>query len=253
MRGCFLVCVVLRCVMKGGGALAGGLEENRTVKVLDLESNHIGSAAAQSFADALTRNNTLLELCLSNNHIGDAGARAICSMLVVNVTIESIMLGGNGFGDKLKEEIADNIKARRLAQEDMRLHRDKELQDELAEKADAIRRANADKHQKLETIKQQLASTRTVSRQSTHPSPFLPVINEPTTPTDSSYPNTPSPRQHTSNASPVREDALEHNEMREHDTTPAPNITNAVPMRFSSPVISRRNDVCGTYRMKYLH
>eukprot|EP00698_Gefionella_okellyi_P002059 TRINITY_DN11938_c0_g1_i1.p1 TRINITY_DN11938_c0_g1~~TRINITY_DN11938_c0_g1_i1.p1 ORF type:complete len:1025 (+),score=275.90 TRINITY_DN11938_c0_g1_i1:200-3274(+) len=141
------------CGEKGGEAIASALITNKSLRTLDLENNQLGAAAAHALADALLQNNTLVELCLSSNQIGNAGAQAMADMLLSNVTLESILLGNNGFSEKLKQEIQENILARRDAQAN--------VSDQKFRIADAKYEQDRENQRLLQAIKQgQIASVQ---------------------------------------------------------------------------------------------
>jgi hypothetical protein len=65
----------------GGKAIAGLLEENRTMTVLDLSNNNLGDHAAVALAAELKANTTMKELRLGFNEIKDIGATAFAGIL----------------------------------------------------------------------------------------------------------------------------------------------------------------------------
>lgn len=98
---------------QGGEALALALKTNRTLQVLELQHNELGSPSAWHFGSALLVNTSLRELYLSSNHIADPGARALCDMLMSNHTLQGLMMGGNPLSSDLKEELTRLLIQRR--------------------------------------------------------------------------------------------------------------------------------------------
>jgi Ran GTPase-activating protein (RanGAP) involved in mRNA processing and transport len=78
--------------------LAGALERNRTLKVLDLDSNNIGDGS-RLLAAALERNNSLTALFLTSNNIGDDGARYLAAALERNNSLTWLGLYNNNIGE----------------------------------------------------------------------------------------------------------------------------------------------------------
>jgi Ran GTPase-activating protein (RanGAP) involved in mRNA processing and transport len=77
--------------------LAGALERNRTLKVLDLSFNNIGDDS-RLLAAALERNNSLMMLYAYRNNIGDDGARNLAAALERNNSLTALHLGDNSMG-----------------------------------------------------------------------------------------------------------------------------------------------------------
>ena len=86
---------------EGVEVLADCLQENTTVKVLDLYNTGIGDTAAEALAQMLDSNTSLEQLDLSSNEIGDAGAKVLAEALYHNSTLKNLYLDGNvGIGEE---------------------------------------------------------------------------------------------------------------------------------------------------------
>jgi len=71
------------------------LEQNKSLKRLNLKRNHLGKEGAKALAAGLEHNETLEYLDLSGNGIGVSGARALAHMLGKNNSISFLNLFGN--------------------------------------------------------------------------------------------------------------------------------------------------------------
>lgn len=72
------------------------LNDNHTLKELDLSHNHLGDHGVQIIADVLSLNNSRLkELDLSSNDITDQGARYLSIMLTRNARLKRLILNRN--------------------------------------------------------------------------------------------------------------------------------------------------------------
>jgi Ran GTPase-activating protein (RanGAP) involved in mRNA processing and transport len=114
---------------RGAQLLAEYLEDNATLRVLDLRANRIGVAGAEAFAILLMRGGSvlstlnlasnricdqggqalgvalrssrhLLSLDISSNEIGDLGLVAVADALNANTTLQRLLLFGNNFGEQ---------------------------------------------------------------------------------------------------------------------------------------------------------
>ena len=86
---------------EGVEVLAECLQENTTVKVLDLYNTGIGDTAAEALAQMLDSNTSLERLDLSSNKIGDAGAKVLAEALYHNSTLKNLDLLDNvGIGEE---------------------------------------------------------------------------------------------------------------------------------------------------------
>ena len=86
------------------------LHVNTTLTNLNLRSNYIGIAGAQSIADMLKINTTLTKLDLRGNNIRDAGAQCIAKMLTINKTLTSLNLSLNNIGDARVQFLSESLK-----------------------------------------------------------------------------------------------------------------------------------------------
>ncbi|KAJ3335859.1 hypothetical protein HDU93_004228 [Gonapodya sp. JEL0774] len=78
----------------GASIVANALRENKTWRLLALESNAITERGAEALTEGLKSNSTLVELVLSTNNVGDAGASALAHALDTNRTLSSLDLQG---------------------------------------------------------------------------------------------------------------------------------------------------------------
>ena len=76
--------------------LAGALEKNTTLTVLNLADNEL--AIADSLAAALGKNATLTSLDLSHNHLSDAEVYSLAAALETNRTLKYLNLSENSLG-----------------------------------------------------------------------------------------------------------------------------------------------------------
>jgi hypothetical protein len=77
-------------------ALSRGLENNNTIKELNLRNNSISSTGAKRLAKALEKNSTITSLELSANEIKKEGAEAMLEVLESKTTITWLTIGGDG-------------------------------------------------------------------------------------------------------------------------------------------------------------
>jgi hypothetical protein len=121
---------------RGAQLLAEYLEDNTTLRVLDLRCNKIGVAGAEAFAILLMRgggvlatlnlasnricdqggqalgvalrsSRHLLSLDISSNSIGDMGLVAIADALNANTTLQRLLIFGNAFGEQSSEALKE--------------------------------------------------------------------------------------------------------------------------------------------------
>jgi len=88
------------------GKFAEALAYNRTVRVLHLCENNIGSLGAKQIANALRVNGTLTTLYLNHCKLGDDGARHLARALMNNKSIRILHLDQNGIGDGGAQSLA---------------------------------------------------------------------------------------------------------------------------------------------------
>lgn len=93
-------------------AIAEVLQENQSLKKLDLSNNCFGDEGAVILANALEMNNVLMHINVSRNQISDTGAIAFSKMLHVNKTLRVLNLRANKIGregfDLLSEALEKN-------------------------------------------------------------------------------------------------------------------------------------------------
>ncbi|NXF67209.1 LRC34 protein, partial [Ciccaba nigrolineata] len=97
----FVTGLDLRCnVLTDAGAkhMAAFLQENSTLRYLNLMFNDIGISGAELIAGALHRNETLVYLRMTGNKIGNKGGMSFASMLEINSTLEKLDLGDCDMG-----------------------------------------------------------------------------------------------------------------------------------------------------------
>jgi Ran GTPase-activating protein (RanGAP) involved in mRNA processing and transport len=76
-----------------GAALAGVLQNDVTMEVLDLHNSDLGPADAEIIGEAIAENATLRELSLSGNSVGAEGALAIANSLQKNSSLKVLRVG----------------------------------------------------------------------------------------------------------------------------------------------------------------
>jgi Ran GTPase-activating protein (RanGAP) involved in mRNA processing and transport len=106
---CSLVAVTLErndIAYEGAVELARALQQNTTLRNLNLAFNRCGTRGATAMGEMLCDNGTLLTLNLCTNDILSEGARSIVDALCTNSTLRSINLQGNqafsAFGERGK-------------------------------------------------------------------------------------------------------------------------------------------------------
>lgn len=121
---------------RGAQLLAEYLEDNATLRVLDVRCNKIGVAGAEAFAILLMRgggvlatlnlssnricdqggqalgvalrnSKHLLSLDISSNSIGDMGLVAIADALNANTTLQRLLIFGNHFGEQSSDALRE--------------------------------------------------------------------------------------------------------------------------------------------------
>ena len=89
------------------GCVMFGLQNNTTVKVLDVSNNHITDAGVRVIRDCLLSNSVITELNISRNKIS---AIAIAEIILANSSLVKLNVSKNGINDKGAEAISDAIK-----------------------------------------------------------------------------------------------------------------------------------------------
>ena len=85
---------------EGTKAICEALEQNKTLKELDISGGHHsgsnigGLAGAKHVAKMLGVNGGLTKLSLANNELGEEGTKAICEALEQNKTLKELDLSG---------------------------------------------------------------------------------------------------------------------------------------------------------------
>lgn len=99
------------CLNKIGGygaiAVADGLKNNGSLKVLGLRKNKIEDSGALALADQLKTNATLREMDLRSNFITDVGARGLAEALKIHTALTKLDLIDNPIGDVGKSSLGD--------------------------------------------------------------------------------------------------------------------------------------------------
>eukprot|EP00949_MAST-11_sp_MAST-11-sp1_P002015 g2015.t1 len=94
----------------GAQLLAEHLEDNASLRVLDLRANKIGIAGAESLAILLMRGGTIIQvLNLASNRICDQGAQALAVALRSSGNLQSLDVSRNEIGDMGLVAIADAL------------------------------------------------------------------------------------------------------------------------------------------------
>lgn len=97
-------------IMKEGAkVLAAALEENNSLRMLDLSQCKIGVSGTYVIANALKKNSTLTHLNLYRNKVDVDGARSLREALKVNNTLEFLDVGHNRLREKGIKALTDGI------------------------------------------------------------------------------------------------------------------------------------------------
>lgn len=91
-------------------AFAEALENNHTVKVLELLNKKISKIGIRDLIQALKNNSTLAKLVLSNCGVGDDSAQALAEILQSNRSLMSLYLDGNEISNVGAQALADMLK-----------------------------------------------------------------------------------------------------------------------------------------------
>lgn len=94
----------------GAIAFAEALEENKTLRSLNIHSCGIKNAGTLSLAAALGKNNSLEELYLTDNELGDEGVAALAEVLSKKDSFVMEIGVGSGYHEKLIEAHKSNQK-----------------------------------------------------------------------------------------------------------------------------------------------
>jgi Ran GTPase-activating protein (RanGAP) involved in mRNA processing and transport len=92
----------------GCTTIISALNEQDSLKTLDLSENGAATASGTAMGAMLIVNFTLTHLYFSYNSLSGAGARAACQGLAQNNTLETLMLQWNGLGDDKTMEVLGN-------------------------------------------------------------------------------------------------------------------------------------------------
>ena len=99
------------CDVEGGIAIATFLQENNTLRKLDLEGNCIGPEGATALADVLAGLTSLTVLNLRDNNIGEMGATAISRALQAHGSLVALDLRDNRMGAQGLSSLVPAIEA----------------------------------------------------------------------------------------------------------------------------------------------
>eukprot|EP01028_Stygiella_incarcerata_P012978 TRINITY_DN81007_c0_g1_i1.p1 TRINITY_DN81007_c0_g1~~TRINITY_DN81007_c0_g1_i1.p1 ORF type:complete len:1144 (+),score=386.39 TRINITY_DN81007_c0_g1_i1:84-3434(+) len=91
-------------------ALARGLQENRSLQILDLSSNHATDRSADAVAVALKQNESLHQINLRGNLLTAAGCRRLVSVILSKDHIRHINLSENDVSAEESQRIASSLK-----------------------------------------------------------------------------------------------------------------------------------------------
>eukprot|EP00808_Paulinella_micropora_P019812 g24179.t1 len=96
----------------GAAAIGKALQDNKVCKLesLDISANKIGEEGAQHMAKALEVNKSLKELILGTNGIGPESAKAIAAALEVNTVLQQLGNGENRIGNEGARAFAAALK-----------------------------------------------------------------------------------------------------------------------------------------------
>lgn len=95
---------------KSAKYIARYLEQNRSLTVLDLNENELGSDGVRHIALCLSQNKKLLKLFLNNNYITHSNISYVTQMMLTNSTLCVLTLGGNIVGDHGAEVFANSFR-----------------------------------------------------------------------------------------------------------------------------------------------
>lgn len=85
------------------------LRENSTLQELDLDHNHLGSAACIQIFGALGENTSLIKLHMGGNDVCPVGAEALTDALRRNVCLQELYFGYEGCGDAISSAVAQSL------------------------------------------------------------------------------------------------------------------------------------------------
>uniref|UniRef100_A0A061RSS9 Tyrosine-protein kinase Srms n=2 Tax=Tetraselmis sp. GSL018 TaxID=582737 RepID=A0A061RSS9_9CHLO len=91
--------------------MAGALRDNRSLVVLNLEGNLIGSPGATALARVLRHDGALVELYLEGNFIGDEGATLLVEALTQNPALKELGLDCNNVSEDVMRELEERVAA----------------------------------------------------------------------------------------------------------------------------------------------
>ena len=92
---------------EGGKAIAQGLEENFSVRELDLSENMLGQNAVSSIAEMLNKNQTLEKLNLSRNNLTDPDVESLLKSLCGKTVLKELDLSHNILCDQCAEQLSN--------------------------------------------------------------------------------------------------------------------------------------------------
>ncbi len=93
----------------GGEELSALLEDNQTIKCLDLLGNRLGPEGGKAVAAALMHNSTVTKCNVACNNLGPEGARSIAAALKSNVGVTHLNMGYNQLGSEGAKAIAEAL------------------------------------------------------------------------------------------------------------------------------------------------
>ena len=91
---------------EGGKAIAKGLEENVSVRELDLTGNNLGQNAITSIGELLNKNQTLEKLNLSRNDLTDQDVEALLTSLCRKTVLKELDLSHNILCDQFAKQMS---------------------------------------------------------------------------------------------------------------------------------------------------
>ncbi|CAF1353668.1 unnamed protein product [Rotaria sordida] len=101
---------------QGAQHLANALEHNNILTILDLHYNQIGDQGAKCLANALQHNNILTKLNLISNGISSQGAQYLASALEHNNTLTTLKLDSNEIDDQGAQHLANALEHNNVTQ-----------------------------------------------------------------------------------------------------------------------------------------
>ena len=92
-----------------GTKLSEGIKNTKTLRVLHISNNEIGSSGTTAIANALSNNTSLEELDIRDNNLGDYGAELLSEGITNTKTLRVLYIGCNNIGPSGTTAIANAL------------------------------------------------------------------------------------------------------------------------------------------------